>query len=262
MKSLHYFHLFLFFVLVITNQSCTKDNRFASSQQDNLGVIKQRDVCTTEFSSLEVNLIGVTHNQLVVDLFENFNFQASDKMAELTYQLSLAHPELSISKINSIVSTANSSLSFNINEHGTQITDPLVYQYFNTLLGCIDTCQSIAEFNSRLDDLEVQIEASLACKDKSFMLTCISVARRSAILWSPVTLGGLGFYDELKERAGFSSAVQYRESPWRKVVKADLLGAAGAFFAYGFGLVIPGTNTAIAADIAFAAGYSSATAFF
>lgn len=261
MKLAHYFHSFLFLLLIVASQSCIKDNQFSNLQQDNPS-IAERDVCTTEFSSSEVNSIGILHNQVVVDLFEHFNFQASDKMAELTNQLSLSHPELSTSKINSIVSTATSSLNFNINNYSSQIGNPLVYQFFNILLGHIDNYQSISGLNSSLDQLKIQVETNLDCKDKSFMLTCISVARNSAILWTPTVLGGIGFHDELKVRGGFSNGVEDRDSPWRKAAKADLLGAAGAFFAYGFGLVVPGANAAIAADIAFAAGYSSATAFF
>jgi hypothetical protein len=88
------------------------------------------------------------------------------------------------------------------------------------------------------------------------MLTCISVARNSLYLWAPSSIGGQGYYDQILQNSGLTE----RWSGWRAVGAADLSGAATAFFEFGFGLAVPGTNAAVAGAIAWNAGMSSAFA--
>jgi hypothetical protein len=47
----------------------------------------------------------------------------------------------------------------------------------------------------------------------------------------------------------------------KDVLTADGLAASGQFLAWGVGLTVPGANIAIAAEIAFASGWSSITTF-
>ena len=93
--------------------------------------------------------------------------------------------------------------------------------------------------------------SELDCFDWSFIMTCISVAENSAIMWTPKGNGGLGYKLNC-------NLIQYRTSWWKKAIVADTAGAATAFMAIGVGLVVPGANAAIAAGIAYSAGAASA----
>ncbi|MCA0236555.1 MAG: hypothetical protein LCH81_09245 [Bacteroidetes bacterium] len=240
-------------LLLFISSGCIKE----SSPKEIKQLQERGGACSGEFSSLEIQSIGTMHNTVVMDVFENYDFETTNIDLELRTNFASAYSSLTYNQVTNIINVATST--FDINDHTASINDPLVYSYYDDICDLLNNFSTISELNEELDKLEESIIEDLECTDRDFLLVCISVARNSSSLWAPVSIGGSGYYDDIEEKLELMGAVQYRIN-WRNVAEADLWGAASAFFAYGFGLAVPGTNAAIAISIAYSAGFSSVTA--
>lgn len=253
MKNIFLFSLSLL-IAILAVTGCAKDS-FRTLQDKQK--IQDRGGCTGGFSSSEIDSIGIMHNQVVTTVFGNFNFSALNPITELKSRFAVEYSGISSTTLNGYFTSGGSG--FDIDANISQFSDQnLVSTYFNDIIYYIDNSANMTSLQTSLSTLKGLAETNLACSDLDFILVCISVASNSADLWSPTTIGGDGFYDTIDGLKIISGEVQSRWI-WRDVVKGDLTGAAGAFFAYGFGLAIPGANAAIAADIAFASAYGSAS---
>lgn len=56
--------------------------------------------------------------------------------------------------------------------------------------------------------------------------------------------------------------ISTRKDCWDAAIQADLSAAAGYFIGVGFGILVPGANTAIATTVAWASSWASAMAGF
>lgn len=251
---------FCFIILVSFNFGCQKD-RSLSNYYSNNNHTETRDTCLTEFSLNEIDSIGITHNAEVMSIFNNFDFESIDKISEVRHQFSTMHPGLSNSEVDTILSIALNSSNFNVNNINTFDNNQMVHNYYNNLLSIIDTTESLTGLNYSLGVLRDSVVQNLECKDKSFLLVCISIAKKSALMWAPTNIGGMGLYDELESMAGFNNKITARRPLWQKIFGADVAGAAAGFMKYGFGLAVPGINSAIAGFIAEEAATPSVIAF-
>ncbi|MDC8003991.1 hypothetical protein POV27_08000 [Aureisphaera galaxeae] len=241
------FHLVLFSLLVV---SCTSESKLDNGESKAPDQLNLSDRSCGSFSIEEINLIGEKHNEYVIDWLQQLDCNSPDFMedAMATYR-SLGKGEFNDNHIKEM--TNDPRVTFAAEDYAQQFNNPATVGYYNQLMNLIDQSNDYASFVAGLTALQSQVDSNLDCFDWSFMMTSISVARKSAQLWTPVAAGGMGLAP--CGTTGFS-----RIPWWKKAVRNDIAGAAGYFMAVGVGLTVPGANVAIAGSVAFAAGWSSA----
>ncbi len=212
-----------------------------------------RGNCEEGFSSTEIGDIGSLHNQVVVNVFDGFNFSAFDLLTQAKSQFAAAYPGLTSGEIDDFFTLGMSEVD--LEDHDEKLDDvTLVHTYYDNLLYILENSSDLSSLQSSLQSLKGDVNNNLSCTDLDFMLVCLSITINSATLWSPTTLGGDGLYDSVTISKGITGIANDRDWTWRSVVKGDLAGATSAFFSYGLGLTVPGTNAAVAGVI----GYSAA----
>jgi len=243
----------------MTFTACKKEDTILPPN-DNLTIYNSN--CTLSFSEQNIADIGLVHNKLILDLFENYNFSASDRLFELKNQFILMHPELPPFVVDFLISNATKTYNQGFNVNVIEFSNlQLVSMNYNKLHNLIDTSSSIINLNIGLDLLKIQTISSLSCVDRYFLLTCIEVARKSAVLWTPINQGGQGLLSKIYGKFNsFPPDITRAHPCWKLVIAADITGAAGGFMAMGIGLGIPGTNVGVACLIGYEAGYGSAMA--
>ncbi len=238
-------YLFLLSLVVV---NCTSESKLDSKANVSNDHLNLSDRGCGSFSIAEINLIGEKHNEYVIDWLGQLDCNSPDFIedAMVTYR-TLGKGEFDDNQIKEM--TEEPIPSFVVEDYAHQFNNRLTVNYYNQLLNLIEQSNDYSSLIMGLSDLQNDVSTNLDCYDWSFMMTSISVARKSAQLWTPVELGGLGL-------APCSDS--FRIPWWKKAIRNDVAGAAGYFMAVGVGLTVPGANVAIAGSVAFAAGWSSA----
>lgn len=92
--------------------------------------------------------------------------------------------------------------------------------------------QSLKNLNESLDLILVAAANNVDCVEYDAPLGSIQIAKSSAILWSPIEQGGLGFYEEI-----YGAQNEKAISEWlKRTVKAD----ASSSMTYMLGVGIAG----------------------
>ena len=191
-------------------------------------------------------------------MLTGFDYQDENQLNEVTAQVYSYFPTVTHAHLDVLIADAQSA--FVLADHSGDISnDGLVGAYYDSLSNIISRSTTVSILQGNLNTLKGLVSTNLTCSDRDFLLTCISVASRSAYLWAPTTIGGQGYYDAVIAAKGLNGKASARFD-WKNVLGADIAGAAGEFFKYGLGLSTPGANVAIATDIAVGAAISSVIA--
>jgi len=130
------------------------------------------------------------------------------------------------------------------------------YSYLCVIMNEIDSVTDYGEFLQAMQGLYnlAKADTHLTCHDFELISIAIEVAKNSVYLWMPKSFGGMGVRTNVQR-----GTVQLRFD-WRAAARADAESAAVYFHLLAWGIIIPGTNAAIATEIAIASGLSSALA--
>ncbi len=192
------------------------------------------------------------HNYYVLRWIDAFNCEALDYNEAVNAYRMIGLEDFYEEDIQSLT---REIWAFDSRAGQNNISSVITFELYNELIKSIEAFESIPQLFVQLNEIRMVANSNLDCFDWNFIMTCISVAEKSAILWTPEQLGGLG--------TGLNCGlIQSRISWWKRAIVSDVSGAAGYFAAVGVGLIIPGANAAIAGGIAFAAGYTSAMSLF
>lgn len=135
-----------------------------------------------------------------------------------------------------------------------------IFPYFIEVIRAIEGMTSLSDLNERLDLILVAAaNNNIDCVGYDALLGSIQITKSSAILWSPIEQGGLGFYEEI-----YGAQNEKAIPEWlKRTVKADAsssmtymlgVGIAGAISS----AAIPPTGAIFLGGWALSAGLGSA----
>lgn len=228
--------------------SCEKENDVQNSTN------RQSERILTDSQIIE---IGLKHNQNLEIAFNNFNWNSSNKFNELKNNFNSVEYFDSSKKINTIDENQKIIMS--------NLEDKNNFQYFKSVFEYLEsdkTTKTVSAIEGHLNLLENEFKSKNNSNlDYETFLVFSSVLKNSAKFWLPKSLGGLGKFDEFKERENVNL---YSKVDWRDCLK-DVLAAdgtsAGAGFIVGAGVAAAATGPiaplAFIGAIAAEAGISS-----
>ena len=215
------------------------------------------------FTKAEMATVGTLHNQYVTKVYQKVDFVNCNDCSEEVLQ-EFANLDVDFSVFNKtqeeLINEARAlyqdleAIQFDLRNWQDHPFSQEAYAHLSSIMAEMDAMENYSDFVSEMINLQtiVDSDASLSCFDLELVTITIEVAKSSAYLWLPQSAGGLDFYSISQE-----GKIQPRWS-WRNAEKADVSAAAGYFMGVGVGLIIPGTNAAIAGAIGFASGFASA----
>lgn len=162
------------------------------------------------------------------------------------------------SLIDFAVAVYDSLESYDIREWTNSPFNQTTHSYLSTIMDALDQSSSYQEFVNELNSLQntARADNSLSCLDLEIVEGAIEVAKKSAYLWMPTSMGGLGIYSSK------NNSIQFRAWSWRKALMADVASVAADM--YGMAAVLaftaaaPPANAAIAIGIGVSAAVGSA----
>lgn len=248
-KSMKKSYFLVLFVSLLFTQ-CTDDDKGAVNQLP----ITFRS-CIYNFSSQEIAGVGNLHNVFLDEILSEANCEAVDMVAEYR---SIAADILEREELSSAVSEwiLDHDSEFDITDYTTEFEEySEVEGFYNDIIVAIGSAEDYDDLSYALNLIRGDAYFELDCVDETFILSCISVANKSAYYWFPVALGGLG-----NEGCGTPMGLRW----WERVIVGDVAGLATGFMALGIGgmigMAIPGSNAAILGGLALSAGLDSALA--
>lgn len=220
--------------------------------------------------------IGELHNQTVISLYNGVDFtnlqNAENGINNNFVNLQYDPSTLGISKnqFNQFSFDLIDDLkacNFDLrNCNSSIITSEASYPFIVQILDAIDNITTVNNLNTNLDGIQNQAALSLSQADLDVIIAAIKIAKKSAYLWSPVSMGGLGYYEDIfgpfppaPTPSGMSDAAR---NLIKKVLVSDVSALSASFIKLGgmiaVGLEIPAVNVAILVGLAVDAALGSA----
>ncbi|NIG56373.1 hypothetical protein [Chitinophaga sp. Cy-1792] len=258
----------LFFVLITTSFTigCTKQDAIKDKLTD---ASKQMNVAkpTTSYVPVDFTLldIGALHNKHVITLLDNT--QGLPQVDDIIANGRIFFTGIDFMPIEStnggifqralITSNELAHVGYDFRNLPHPNVSANVKLYINNLLTALDNSNTFSEMLAAIDVIDNDAQTNLTDADLDIIKgTCI-IARYSAALWSPVSEGGLGYYDKAMQ---FSPVMRGGGGPGRFVI-GDVSASAQYFTGLGIaaslGLGVPGANAAILGGWAISAGLGS-----
>lgn len=250
---------------ITTFVACNKsDNKIETSNQQ-LSTMSASSCVTVDFNSAD---FGELHNQYVISLYNGVNFSnLNNAKTQILNNFKNMQVDASVFNMteedfkNSVLSV-NQELSNHKYDLREWSNNPLansnLYPYVVKILNEIDNITNLSTFNSKLNSIEQEAINNLTCSDLDLVLGTLKVAKSSAKLWAPTSMGGDGLFDNT-----FGNNPPQLLKGWKGAVVGDASGSAAYFTTMGIGMAvgwaIPGANVAILGMWALSAGVASAT---
>lgn len=129
------------------------------------------------------------------------------------------------SLIDFAVAVYDSLESYDIREWTNSPFNQTIHSYLSTIMDALDQSSSYQSFVSELNSLQnaARADNSLSCFDLEIILVSIEVAKKSAYLWMPRSMGGLGV------NLSSGNSVQLRWG-WRRAAMADVASVAADMY--------------------------------
>ena len=236
---------FFLFVLLFSIYSCRVEENVSSFVEIGL-------------TNKDFKNIGKLHNEYVIKIMNRFHINRFSTLDELKIVTS------EIGSKETMGFLMNQPQIDDLNSHLSQHYLSKTLSIYNEIYTIIfDGNSNVKEKNIKLDRLIDQANQALTINDYEFIQSCLYVAKSSMTLWSAKNIGGEGYFDALNLELYGNGKLEQRliaPSCSDDVIAGDIAGAAFAFLKWGFALAIPGTNAAIAAEIAYETATASATA--
>jgi hypothetical protein len=220
----------------------------------------QPRTCSYYLSQQEVADIGTLHNDFLDEFLSEVNPLANyeDEVVRIFGDF-IEQEEIPNGSniLEWLTETMTAEYEYDISEYEGKFAEyNTVRSYYNSILSAVDEYADYSELTTALSQIKSNAILNLECFDLDFILSCASVASKSAYYWTPVADGGLG-----NEPPGGCTGMAW----WKRAIAGDVGGLAGAFMEIGIvGMIsaaaIPGSNAVLVGTLAVAAGFSSAMA--
>lgn len=242
---------------------CTNSDNTAGLENQQPRALSGKTCKTIDFSAAD---FGDLHNQYVMSLYNGVDFSnltaARNKILNNFQNMGIDASVFNMSEdeFKSKVLSVNEQLSahkYDLRQWSNNpISQKASYPYIVKILNEADHINSLDAFNDKLNSIEQQAQANLSCDDLDVVLGTVKVAKSSAKLWAPTTLGGDGLFDST-----FGQNPPMQIMSWRGALIGDASGSAQYFMSIGVagaaGLGVPGANAAILGGWAIAAALAS-----
>lgn len=211
------------------------------------------------FTNSDFHTLGVLHNRFLDTIynlvdFDNCGALCMDDILDAANQLNLDFSVLGLTK-SEVIDSAESVVLFlesydydhslfPTQAHGSTI----VQSYVEDIIHIIETSSDLSEIQEDLSTLRSVIisDSNVSCEESEIIFGVLSVAYYSAIMWSPVAMGGFDIGSKIYSN---TNLVETRAWSWRNAVIGDAIAAQtwitvnGGMWAVG--LAVPGSNAAI-----------------
>ncbi len=242
---------------------CTNSDSNAGLENQQPSAMSGKTCKTVDFTAAD---FGELHNQYVISLYNGVDFSnptvARSKILNNFQNMGIDTSVFNMSEdeFKSKVLSVNEQLStykYDLRQWSNNpISQKESYPYIVRILNETDNINNLDAFNDKLSLIEQEAQANLSCDDLDVVLGTVKVAKSSAKLWAPTTLGGDGFFDST-----FGQDPPMQIMSWRGALIGDVSGSAQYFTAIGVagaaGLGVPGANAVILGGWGIAAALAS-----
>lgn len=251
------------FLVTLLVLSCTKNEEEKINQINNKSLLSQK-VLEKE----ELILIGKNHNSFLINYYKN-KTQLLEK-TELTEKELLINDFMEAKDFDWNDVDSQKSLEYVIDEsikmgdNNYSVDDYInnfnltgkdfITRLDENLLNASD----INEFNKNADLIIQEITISnLSIEEKNGILGYAYIMKSSAKLWSPVSIGGDGLFDELNSSNEFYARKKWS---WRRAARGDAAGSMTFFLGIGLTIIAPPAGAAVLTGWAWSAAAGSVVA--
>lgn len=239
--------------------ACKKSDNNIEIDNQPLSTMATSDCARVDFNAADFVELN---NQYVIALYGEVDFsnlhnvkaQILNNFGNMPIDASAF--QMSEQKFKDIVLIANLQLAnykYDLRQWSNNpISQSISYSYIIKILDEIDRVTSLRAFNVNLSFIEQKAKANLTCNDLDIVLGTIEVAKNSAKLWAPTSIGGDGLFDY-----SFGSNAPMQTMSWQRAIIGNASASALHFLTLGVGPAVskatPGANAAILAGWALAA---------
>ena len=213
-------------------------------------------------SEADVKKVGDYHNEILANVFENFNWDAEDQKNELINQFAqnkivlddLQKEDLDLSNEE----IENKHLSLLKNKMSVK-----AYSYVEEVMSLLENTNHCSEFSSDLISVKNKVLSAyeneeLSSLEVNSLLVTFGVFDSSARFWAPIESGGIGTGHNVLVRANVDDEKRFSYS-WRGAVTSDAGSAGGGMIVLAiFGTVSGPLGWVALAKVATAAAIASA----
>lgn len=222
------------------------------------------DDSSIKFSQVEIELIGVKHNEFVSKAIDRTN----------PGSLSIVKGQIEQSYVQIVQERDVQAYDINTEKQGTpndlykKLQTKEAQNFFNKIMYTLSGSDNYRDISARLTNITGEANSKISnSRDRQAILIFATVSEKSAQLWLSKNTGGMGYLDAIKSKIQQARTIKGAELRKVDPCVADVLSADGSaaathFLVIGVGLSVPGANIAIASEIAASSGISSIWAFF
>jgi len=246
----------LFFV------GCQKSN-VMSVQEDNK---LPKRYFSSSYTPLDFSDLGETHNNLIKNAYSSVNFASPTIMEDIEVfftEVAFDYYSLGLSENDwkDLLIDINSKLkAINFDLRNSTDLGELNIETANFIFEILDKCENLqilSEFNLDIDSILNSASNELTNLDFDIVKASAIIAKKSAELWAPTSIGGEGLFDTT-----FGNNPQLRGG-WRGALIGDVAGASQYFLGLGItasitAAAIPGTNAILVIGLGVSVGLNSA----
>lgn len=216
------------------------------------------------FTSSEIESIGTVQNQYLSEVYQAVDFSTCTNcrgdiiQAFKGIDADVSGLGISLdSLVNFAVTVYDSLESYDVRDWNNSPFNQATHSYLSSIMDALDQASSYQDFVNQLNSLQETARAdnSLSCLDLEIVKGAIEVAKKSAYLWMPSSMGGLGI------NSSGDNSIEFRWD-WRKAIASDVASVAADMFSMAAVLAVttvaPPANAAIAIGIGVSAAVGSA----
>ncbi len=191
------------------------------------------------FTETELISIGDYHNRYLTQVYESVDFNSCDNCEE---EITNAFKNLDIdvsglgisldSLINMAAKTYSNLESTDIRTWTNSPFNQSTHNYLSAIMDELDYSSSHSDYVDRLDSLKLLVtgDNSIDCLNKEVIIATIEVAKKSAYLWMPVSMGGLDYYSLYQQ-----NSIEFRRRPWswKNAFTSDVASVGASMMEFG-----------------------------
>jgi hypothetical protein len=261
----------LLMFITIAFIACKKDLSMNTVQQtESTNSTNSLARYSSEYTPVDFEAVNVggIHNQLLEDAFEELlstNEDYLDFVLNYFHNVEFDYEGLGMSKPEweELLSTVNGNMidmDFDLRNYNGEELNENTKSYIIQILDLCDDIVNLELFNESVDQIVEDASEEIFDIDFDIIKASALVAKSSAKLWAPTSIGGDGFYDRFIENGGSAHAKQLKW--WQKALVGDVSGASQYFLTLGVSATvtaaaIPGTNALLGLGLGISVGLSS-----
>lgn len=225
----------VFFITGCDNQIENLEGRNEINHTENTSIVNKSVSNQRLLNDEQVKLVGEKHNQVLTQVFSNYDFNTNDRVYEIRAQFEKVD-------LNGHIINWNSKDYGNIENNLNFLRNNLSENAFSIIEQGMSEAENLENFDSfsnKLESLNLKARKELVGIELDTVLIALNVLENSAKLWLPIEEGGngIGYGFMEKYNSLYNTEINNRRSPRqmiRTALAADGLSAAGGFLVGAF----------------------------